>query len=330
MYLEMSRDEAHGGGSWAFPNCIWAPTEKTGGGAWPFWSKILSVQAGDTVLHLRGFPPSTEFVGYSIAATAGYETQSRPPDLGAWKHAKAFYRADLTTFLPFQSPINLANVFWGRRQELEDYFDRNRARGAMKQNIFYVRQNSRLQCLNGAYLSVVDDELFTALFGAASATATPEQRPQTISVATGQQLIVMRSRMGQSSFAKELKRIYGYKCCFPSCSVSDERFLVASHIARWSDNEALRGHLGNGLCFCLMHDKAFEIGLFTLNGNFEIVVSPASAAKSSFIAELKAFEGKQIRLSTVLPMAEALAEHWQRVGQQPHTRDADPKSSRPL
>jgi putative restriction endonuclease len=313
IYLEMSRDETHGGGLWAFSNCIWAPTKKTSGGAWPFWSKILAVQAGDTILHLRGIPPSASFVGYSTAGTAGYETLDRPPEPGAWNYSNAFYRADLDDFTPFLASVNLTDVFSNRRQELDDYFDSNRKRGSAKQHIFYVRQSGRLQCLNGAYLSTIDDELFRALFGAISTTASPETGLST-SVLTSQQLAIVRSRIGQSNFARELKRLYGHRCCFPSCSVSDRRFLVASHIARWSDNESLRGHFGNGLCFCLMHDKAFEIGLFTLNEKFEIHISSAmSVENSAFIAELKAAEGKQIRLSDVTPLAEALAEHRRRV-----------------
>jgi hypothetical protein len=47
IYLEMSRDEAHGGGEWAFPYCIWAPAEKAGGGSWPFWHKVCDVRRGD-------------------------------------------------------------------------------------------------------------------------------------------------------------------------------------------------------------------------------------------------------------------------------------------
>jgi putative restriction endonuclease len=311
----MSRDVAHGGGSWAFSKCIWAPTHKQNGGTWPFWSKILSVQAGDTVLHLRGIPPSAEFVGYSFASSAGYETPSRPAALGDWHYATAFYRADLDGFTPFDQPINLMQVFSTRQKALESYFDKNRNNRAAKQNIFYVRQNGRLQCLNGAYLSTIDEELFSALFDVPSVTTGFEYKPSVINVSTGQQLARVWTRLGQKKFSEELKRIYGYRCCFPSCWVSDTRFLVASHIARWSDNKGLRGHLGNGLCLCLMHDKAFEIGLFSINEKFEIVASPKlTGNESPFGAELKAATGQKIRLSEVFPLREALSEHWQRVG----------------
>ena len=98
IYLEMARDEAHGGGTWAFPNCVWAPTEKRGGGAWPFWSKVLQVRDGDTVIHLRGIPPKANFVGYSVASGDGFETNRRPPDPKDWAFAERFYRADLSDF----------------------------------------------------------------------------------------------------------------------------------------------------------------------------------------------------------------------------------------
>jgi hypothetical protein len=35
-YLEMARDEDHGGGTWAFANCVWAPIKKENGTRWVF------------------------------------------------------------------------------------------------------------------------------------------------------------------------------------------------------------------------------------------------------------------------------------------------------
>jgi putative restriction endonuclease len=321
MYLEMSRDEAHGGGTWAFPNCIWSPTEKKGGGTWPFWSKIRDVKIGDTILHLRGIPPAARFVGYSTASSDGYETSERPPDPGVWSYSGKFLRADLQEFTPFDSPINLSQVFSVRKLALTQYFDANKARRRSKLNIFFVRQSGRLQCLNGAYLSDMDEELLTALFGITPSGLISQGPVVSISVVTGQQLATVQARQGQSAFSKELKKLYGHSCCFPSCSVMDSRFLIASHIARWSDNKELRGHLGNGLCFCLMHDKAFEIGLFTLDENFRVFVNPSvTLLDASFGTQLKAAHGQQIRVATVLPLNEALTEHWTRVKLRPAFR----------
>ncbi len=309
----MSRVETHGGGTWAFPNCVWAPTEKKGGGSWPFWQKVLAIQEGDIVLHLRGVQPNAFFIGYSRASGVGFTTSKRPPQPGDWSYSSDFYRADLDTYTPFHKPISLAAIFSERRAELEHYFNTNKGRGIARRNIFFVRQAGRLQCLNGAYLSEVDGELFEALFGFGSSLGAREPL-DSITVQTGSQLVTIRARLGQTEFSKRIKELYGSKCCFPSCGIDDSRFLVGAHIARWSDSELLRGNLGNGLCLCVFHDKAFELGLFTLDEQYRVFVNPRELEKVSVVSEsLAKANAQQISLSSVLPLDEALLEHWIRV-----------------
>jgi hypothetical protein len=133
IYLEMSRDEQHGGGSWGFTNCIWAPTKKKGaGGSWPFWEKVLQVREGDTIIHLRGKTPDAYFVGYSSASGDGFRTTQRPPDPGEWDYTEDFYRADLIGFAPFYRPISCGRLFEERAAELEKYFEINKSRGSAK------------------------------------------------------------------------------------------------------------------------------------------------------------------------------------------------------
>lgn len=315
MFLEMSRDEAHGGDGWGFTQCLWAPTEKTSGGKWPYWIKILNVNNGDLVFHLRGRSPNAYFVGYSRASGNGYETDKRPSTPGSWSYAKSFYRVDLQDFVPFEKPIKLTDVFVKQRQRLEDYFVANKEAGAAKRNIFFVRQAGRLQCLNGAYLSEIDADLFSALFDIeVSASTVASGSAQIISVQTGEQLTSVRVRIGQTEFSQKIKDLYGNRCCFPACPVTDARFLIGSHIARWSDNPSLRGNLGNGLCLCLVHDKAFELGLFTLDKDHRIFVNPKEVAgSSSLMHELRAAQGKRIAMAFVVPLIDALSEHWRRV-----------------
>lgn len=327
IYLEMSRDEQHGGGTWGFTNCVWAPTEKRGErGSWPFWEKVLQVREGDVVLHLRGKTPNAHFVGYSTASGNGFRTTKRPPDPGEWGYAEAFYRADLTGFTPFHTPVNLDLVFQERRPALESYFEVKKNRGAAKTNLFFVKQAGRLQCLNGAYLSDVDEELLMILFGDSTGMKSSVTAEFIVSVETGSQVSSIRTRLGQRRFSDEIKKLHGYQCCFPGCGVSDPRFLVGSHIARWSDNEVLRGHLGNGLCLCLTHDKAFELGLFTLDEHFAIFINPRERqSSSSIIQALSQMEGIRIRSCEVPPIADALLEHWVRVGLDPIVSITDPE-----
>ena len=314
----MSRDETHGGGTWAFLKCVWAPTKRRGGSSWPFYNKILQINDGDVIIHLRGIPPKANFVGYSIASGDGFETNSRPPHPGDSDFTESYFRANLTSFTPFHRPVNLSAVFEGKKSELEKYFDRNKARGLNKANIFYVRQDGRLRCLNGAYLSDVEDELLTILFDHECTITSPDGYVEIVSVETGTQIATVLSRRGQAKFAEKIKELYCNKCCFPGCSVTDQRFLVASHIARWTDNEELRGELGNGLCFCLLHDKAFERGIFTIDNQFRVFVNPEEqGAESPFLRELISCRGQQIRLAKIQPLKDALREHWDRIGIKP-------------
>lgn len=312
IFLEMSRVETHGGGAWAFPNCIWSPSEKENGAKWPFWEKVLAVKEGDSVIHLRGIQPDAHFVGFSRAAGDGFVTTRRPPDVGAWSFASAFHRADLVDYTPFHAPISLSTIFTTRKRELEEYFDTNKARNKRK-NIFYVRQAGRLQCLNGAYLSEVDDELLIALFGSSVVGSKAQRTVSAVSIETSSQLRTIRARLGQAEFSKEIKRLYKHKCCFPSCDVNDPRFLVGAHIARWSDNESLRGQLGNGLCLCVFHDKAFELGLFTLDEQHRVFLNPREEQTNSVVVKhLSPYKGHQITLADIVPLDEALLEHWVR------------------
>lgn len=324
IYLEMSRDEQHGGGTWGFTNCIWAPTEKKGaGGRWPFWEKVLRVREGDIIIHLRGVPPDAAFVGYSTASGDGFETTRRPPDPGEWSYAEAFYRADLVGFTPFHQPISLSHLFRARAAELDAHFEGNKNLGRDKANLFFVKQAGRLQCLNGAYLSDVDEGLLEILFGDSDGLRVSASGDVIVSVETASQISTIRSRLGQSRFSEAVKELYAAQCCFPGCDIADHRFLVGSHIARWSDNEALRGELGNGLCLCLIHDKAFESGLYTLDEKFAVFVNPRERGTVSVVVQnLLAQEGKKIRTSRVPLLPDALVEHWIRVGLDPIASDS--------
>ena len=315
IYLEMSKDPTHGGENWEFPICIWAPTKNVAGKPWTFWNKIHLVRKDDLIIHLRGNRPKAEFVGYSVASGSGFETDDRPPNLGQWGYSDRFYRANLVHFTPFDQNLNLDDVFTSRKSELEEYYFRNKnLDNKSKKNIFFTRQRERLQCLNGAYLSDVDEELLSILFNDNIPITNARGENVKISVETSSQFTNIKSRLGQSKFAEEIKILYSNKCCFPGCSITDSRFLVASHIARWADNEKLRGYLGNGLCFCLMHDKAFEEGLFTLDEQFRVIVNSKECnANSEFFVDLRKQESHLISLANIKPLKRALKEHWKRV-----------------
>jgi hypothetical protein len=82
---------------------------------------------------------------------------------------------------------------------------------------------------------------------------------------------LVKSRIGQSTFKKELLR-KEKKCKL--CGVSDERFLVASHIKPWSksSNEE-RLDANNGLLLCPNHDALFDKGYISFDSDGSILLS---------------------------------------------------------
>jgi hypothetical protein len=82
---------------------------------------------------------------------------------------------------------------------------------------------------------------------------------------------VVKARIGQSAFKKTLLTVEK-KCKL--CGVSDERFLVASHIKPWSQsNNQERLDVNNGLLLCPNHDALFDKGYISFDEAGTILIS---------------------------------------------------------
>jgi putative restriction endonuclease len=100
--------------------------------------------------------------------------------------------------------------------------------------------------------------------------------------------------------------------------------LQGAHIARWADEPDLRGHTSNGLCLCLMHDKAFEEGYYTLTNDFHVAVNKTSKrVRNSTWSRmvLLPYEGKPIDIpnGAIVPSLKAIEHHWRRIGFKPES-----------
>ncbi|MEK4536335.1 HNH endonuclease [Peribacillus sp. FSL K6-1552] len=82
---------------------------------------------------------------------------------------------------------------------------------------------------------------------------------------------IIKSRIGQSAFKKALL-VNDKKCRL--CGVTDERFLVASHIKPWSkSNNHERLDSNNGLLLCPNHDALFDKGYISFDVDGTIMIS---------------------------------------------------------
>jgi putative restriction endonuclease len=321
MWIEMSQDEAHGGKGWGFSEYLWCPGHKDPKGKSAYWELLREVEKDDVVLHLRGEHERAAFVGYSVAEAGCIETTQRPPQPGRWAYATNFLRVPLKDFLPFHKPLPVYDVFAKFGNQLNGYYAQNRLRSASQRRlIFFVNQSGKLQCQNGAYLSVLDRELCDVIFGA---QFTEVLAPATIKAKsnTGHDIALMKIRIGQAIFSREVRKNYGGRCCFPCCDIAEHELLVGAHIGRWADAEYLRGETSNGLCLCLFHDRAFETGVFTLGYDFRVIVNERRALASAWATKnILPFAGQEIRLGPIRPSEGALTKHWERVNFLPNQR----------
>lgn len=115
-------------------------------------------------------------------------------------------------------------------------------------------------------------------------------------------------RAGHSKFSKDIKENYGYKCAI--CGITEPEFLIAGHISAWSEDSSNRLNPQNGICFCPLHDRAFEHGYISVNENFEIILNPRIASNSFLYALLSEFQGRKMSLpETNYPDKELLRKH---------------------
>ena len=117
-------------------------------------------------------------------------------------------------------------------------------------------------------------------------------------------------RVGQHYFRKAVLSAYDYRCCITGLAVPG--LLVASHILPWAEQPEHRLNPRNGLCLNVLHDKAFDRKIISLDKDFRVIVSRAfkKSADPYFVSSVLEYEGKQIRLpEKFMPEQEFLSAH---------------------
>lgn len=122
---------------------------------------------------------------------------------------------------------------------------------------------------------------------------------------------IVKARVNQSFFRKNILSAYSYKCCITGIAVPD--LLIASHIKPWAEDKKNRLNPRNGLCLNALHDKAFDKGWVCLSDDFKLIVSKKlkQAMPENIVEQyFQAYENKPIELPhRFLPDANFLAFH---------------------
>ncbi len=121
------------------------------------------------------------------------------------------------------------------------------------------------------------------------------------------------SRRGQAFFRSTVLSAYNNTCCITGIDIP--KLLQASHIKSWSasDPATERNNPTNGLCLNYLHHRAFDEGIFTIDTDYNILISKAAKEKYSsdvFYDFFEKYEGKRIALpGKFLPSKEMIEYH---------------------
>ncbi|MEA3545861.1 MAG: HNH endonuclease [Thermodesulfobacteriota bacterium] len=126
-------------------------------------------------------------------------------------------------------------------------------------------------------------------------------------------LIRTTARVGQSFFRNAVLSAYNGKCCITG--LSDKRLLVASHIIPWREDESNRLNPRNGLLLSMLHDKAFDLGIITINNDMTIRVSKKDIVRDNFFKNsIELYDGEQIELPEKFqPYSDFLTYHRENI-----------------
>ncbi|WP_136809598.1 HNH endonuclease [Desulfosediminicola flagellatus] len=123
---------------------------------------------------------------------------------------------------------------------------------------------------------------------------------------------VVKARINQTFFRRTIIASYG-ACCITGLSIPE--LLVASHIVPWSKDVRNRTNPKNGLCLNPLHDKAFDVGLITIDENYKVKgstrITNTSAEESKILTN---FIGIKINLpNRFAPDQEFLSYHRENI-----------------
>lgn len=121
-------------------------------------------------------------------------------------------------------------------------------------------------------------------------------------------------RVYQDFFRRAVLASYGYKCCV--CSTDLPVLLNASHIIPWSIDKQNRVNPENGLCLCVLHDRAFDRGILAVDERMNIFVShEVKTSRNEFVQRtITCFADKPIQTPRrFFPRAEFLLWHFRNV-----------------
>lgn len=108
---------------------------------------------------------------------------------------------------------------------------------------------------------------------------------------------ITKVRVNQHFFRSIVLAGYQSRCAV--CELPFTPLLVAAHIVPWSVDKTLRMNPRNGICLCVLHERAFDRGLIIFSADYKIAVpsSVRTAGQTESVASnFIRFDGMTLNL----------------------------------
>ena len=87
-----------------------------------------------------------------------------------------------------------------------------------------------------------------------------------------------KSEIKVRAYQNKLREIVldNYNSTCAICEINKPDLLVCSHIKPWIADKEQRLNPQNAICFCVLHDKMFDKGYFSIDTEYKIIYGPKS------------------------------------------------------
>lgn len=92
-----------------------------------------------------------------------------------------------------------------------------------------------------------------------------------------EKLVNTKQRLYQSVLRERVLSNYQHKCAI--CGLDKDDLLVCSHIKPWAEDKSNRLNPRNAICLCVLHDKLFDKGYFSLDNDYNLLFGEKSDSK---------------------------------------------------
>jgi putative restriction endonuclease len=250
---------------------LWSPQKNDNGQTFHHWTDMRNVKKGDIIFNSY----DGEMVSVLIAKEDYFE-HDRPNDLDDLKlwgkkgwMVKAEY-IDLKNPIKYKDFMDKILQLQGEKYAPFNVLGRGntgylfRVTTELADFLFYLLEDSNQ--ITRESIILVNQSL-----GINVIKSIEKELDSPIVLDETEKELIVKGRIGQTIFKKALLK-QEKKCKL--CGVTDERFLIASHIKKWSQsNNEERLDVNNGLLLCPNHDSLFDKGFISFYKDGTIMIS---------------------------------------------------------